>query len=79
MCNSDPNCISCLNEKIDKLTISVQSCNDKLDKIDKVLNNYDGIIVRVSYIESVLSKASWIIGVMFTSIAAILVKIIFKV
>ena len=79
MCNSDPNCISCLNEKLDKLTISVQSVNDKLDKLDKLLNNYDGILMRVSYIESVLNKTSWVIGVMFTSIAAILVKIIFKV
>jgi hypothetical protein len=79
MCKDKVDCLSCMNEKIDNILGSIERISEKLDKLDKIVNNYDGLVVRINYIDMVLSKAAWIIGTIFVGITSIFFKIMFKV
>lgn len=78
MCKDQP-CLNCLTEKIDSIILSVDRISEKLDKLDKIVCNYDGLCARINYIDIVISKVSWILGVLFVAVTSIFLKIIFKV
>lgn len=79
MCKGNIECLSCINEKLDKLTLTIDEINLKLDRMDKLLNWNEGILSRVSYLEKLVTTSQWIAGILFTSVIGVVLKIMFKV